>query len=110
MNLKDILKKIDKKWYGVGDGNHVYAFGYIDKELGNELIKKYEYIVQGDGCTIQSLLNFQLYDIPEKWDLKDLYKELLRYFEPFDKYKNFQDFLIGENLEFLYYEFSRGSN
>lgn len=98
MNLKDILKKIDKKWYGVGDGNHVYAFGYIDKELGDTLLKKYGEIVNGDGCCIQSLLNFQLYDIPNKWNLEDIWNEMLRYDEFFKEYKTFNEFIKGEKL------------
>lgn len=90
-------EEMNKKYYGVGDGCHDYAFGYIDKRLGNYLLDKYT--IDEDGVKIASFGRFNLEDLPSKWSFEDLFYRALCYEPDFEHYENFDDFIKGEELE-----------
>ena len=100
MKVKDILKQLDE-YYFVGDDAHSYAFGYISKDLGKFLMKKYPNLVNNGGIRIESYRDFELSDIPDELDMKGLWNELLSYDDYFWEkgYRTYDDFIKGEDLE-----------
>ena len=90
-------KEMNERYYGVGDSNHDYAFGYIDKKLGDFLLSKYT--INEEGIKIASLENFNLDDLPPKWSFEDLFYRGLCYEPDFEHYENFDDFIKGEELQ-----------
>lgn len=90
-------KEMNEKYYGVGDGSHDYAFGYIDKKLGDFLLNKYT--INEEGIKIASFENFNLDDLPSKWSLEDLFYRALCYEPDFEHYESFDDFIKGEELQ-----------
>lgn len=92
-------KEMNEKYYGVGDGNHDYAFGYIDKKLGDYLLKTYPTMFDGDGTKISPFGDFYLDDLPSKWSFEDLFYRELCYAPDFKRYEDFDDFIKGEELQ-----------
>ena len=81
MNLQKAIKLVNKYFYFVGDECHNYAYGYISKELGDSLIKKYPDINNG-GLRIKSVENFDLSqtDLDKSvLDLESLWYQELQY-------------------------------
>ena len=89
-------KEMNEKYYAVGDGSHNYAFGYIDKNLGDFLLNKYT--INEEGVKIASFGDFNLDDLPPKWSFEDLFYRGLCYEPDFEHYENFDDFIKGEGL------------
>ena len=101
MNLQKAIKLVNKYFYFVGDECHNYAYGYISKELGDSLIKKYPNNINNGGLRIESVENFDLSqtDLDKSvLDLESLWYQELQYdmeigkgYNTFEKQEGFGD-------------------
>ena len=101
-DLVDAIKAVNEEYYYVGDGNHMYAFFCITKELGDLVLDKCGKALENYGTYLNGI---DCYDISETditgkpLTFEEFWNEELKYIPDFKKYETFEDFKKGEGFE-----------